>query len=166
MRWVRTSPPAASGWKSKWPCYADYGPNHCSASTESSTGSTRRRSIRGRHSVPIWLGGFADVALHRAARIADGFICADGAADAFAQIARLQELLKEHDRKGDGFGFRCNMLKAKTPEQVVDTAQRWREAGGTDVAVNTMGQGFATADEHLDHIRRVADTLRQADLLR
>ena len=30
----------------------------------------------------IWIGGFADVALKRAAKIADGFIFADGAGDA------------------------------------------------------------------------------------
>lgn len=115
--------------------------------------------------IPIWLGGFADVALRRAARIADGFICADGAADAFAQIARLQTLLKDEGRDAAAFGVQCNMLKAKTPEEVVETAKRWGDAGGSDVAINTMGQGFAGIEGHLDHMRRVADALRNADLL-
>ena len=35
---------------------------------------------RPRRSIPIWLSGFVDAALRRAAVLADGFIFADGAA--------------------------------------------------------------------------------------
>ncbi len=115
--------------------------------------------------IPIWMGGFADVALQRAARIADGFICADGAADGFAQAARLHELLDQNGRDKTAFGLQCNMLKAKTPEEVVETAQRWRDAGGTHAAFATMGQGFSSAADHLAHIERVADALRSAGLM-
>ena len=48
--------------------------------------------------IPIWMGGFADVALRRAASIADGFIFADAAANAFGQL----EALKVHLAKADG----------------------------------------------------------------
>lgn len=120
---------------------------------------------RPNRNIPIWLGGFADVALRRAARIANGFICADGAADAFVQIARLHELLDEEGRRTEDFGLQCNMLKAKTPQSVVDTALRWRDAGGTHAAFATMGQGLKTADEHLDHIQRVADALMKAEVM-
>jgi probable F420-dependent oxidoreductase len=115
--------------------------------------------------IPIWLGGFADVALRRAARVADGFICAHGAADAFAQIARLKQLLEQQGRSADDFGLQCNMLTAKTPEAVVETALRWRDAGGTHAAVSTMGQGLETIEAHLDYMRRVADALRAAGLM-
>ena len=120
---------------------------------------------RPRRPIPVWMGGFADVALRRAARIADGFIFADGAADGMTQIVRLKDLLAEEGRSLGGFGLQCNMLKAKTPEQVVEFAQRWRDAGGTDAAFATMGQGFETVQAHLDHIRRVADALAGAGLL-
>ena len=120
---------------------------------------------RPNRSIPIWMGGFADVALRRAARIADGFIFADGAADGMAQIDRMKELLVAEGRPHDSFGLQCNMLKAKAPEQVVEMALRWRDVGGTDAAFATMGQGFDTVDEHLDHIRRVADALATAGLL-
>lgn len=115
--------------------------------------------------IPIWLGGFADVVLRRAARIADGFICADGATDAFAQIGRMHELLGQEGRAVSDFGMQCNMLKAKTPTGIVDTALRWRDAGGTHAAFATMGQGFGTIDEHLAHIERSADALRTAGLM-
>lgn len=115
--------------------------------------------------IPIWLGGFADVALRRAARIADGFICADGAADAFAQAARLHDLLDQNGRAKEGFGLQCNMLKAKSPEQVVETALRWRDAGGTHAAFATMGQGMDSRGQHLGYIESVADALRKEGLL-
>ena len=119
---------------------------------------------RPRRMIPVWLGGFADVALRRAAAIGDGFIFADGAASALDQSARLRQLLQEAGRSESGFGFHCNMLKAKTPQAVVETALRWRDDGGTHASVSTMGQGFTTIDQHLDYMKRVADALRTAGL--
>lgn len=120
---------------------------------------------RPRRSIPLWLGGFADVALRRAARLGDGFIFADGAADAFTQVVRLKELLQEAGRPLEGFGLHCNMLRAKSPEAVVDTVQRWREQGGTHTSVVTMGQGFTTTQQHLDHLEKVAEALKRSELL-
>ena len=117
---------------------------------------------RPRRAIPIWLGGFADVALRRAAAIGDGFIFADGAADAFEQVARLKQLLKEAGRSEASFGLHCNMLRAKTPQAVVETASRFHEIGGTHACVTTMGQNFATADQHIDYMKRVADAVRKA----
>ncbi len=119
---------------------------------------------RPRRQIPIWLGGFADVALRRAAKIADGFIFADGAGDAFAQAATLKELLKQEGRPVDGFGLLNSMLKPKSVEAVVETALRWRDAGGTHVAVNTMSMGLATIDAHIDYMKRAYEGLKKAGL--
>jgi probable F420-dependent oxidoreductase len=119
---------------------------------------------RPRRMIPIWLSGFVDAALRRAAAIGDGFIFADGAVDALEQAARLRQLLKDAGRSGAGFGLHCNMLKAKTPQAVVETASRWRDSGGTHVSVSTLGQNFATCDQHIDYMRRVADAIRNAGL--
>lgn len=118
---------------------------------------------RPRRGIPIWMGGFADVALRRAAKLADGFIFADGAANAFEQLSTLREYL-EAEGRSDGFGLQCNMLQARSPQAVVDTASRWLEAGGTHVSVLTMGQNFTTADQHIDYMKSVADALRGAGL--
>ncbi len=114
--------------------------------------------------IPIWMGGFADVALKRGARLADGFVFAHGAGDAFEQIAKIKAYLAEEGRDAGAFGLQCNMLTAKTAEAVVDTAMRWRDAGGTGVGVVTMGCGFTATAEHLDHIARVKDALAATDL--
>jgi probable F420-dependent oxidoreductase len=121
---------------------------------------------RPRRTIPIWLSGFVDVALRRAASLADGFIFADGAAvDAFDQAARLRQYLKEAGRSALDFGFHCNMIRAKTPETVVETARRWREIGGTHASVSTMGQKLTTTEQHVDYLKRVAEALRQAGAL-
>lgn len=117
---------------------------------------------RPKRQIPIWMGGFVDVALRRAAKIGDGFIFADGAADAFEQLPRLRELLAAEGRGGDDFGFQCHMLKAKSAADVVETVARWQDAGGSHAAINTMGMGFSTAQEHLDYVNEVAAALGRA----
>jgi probable F420-dependent oxidoreductase len=119
---------------------------------------------RPRRSIPIWLSGFADVALRRAAALADGFIFADGAANAFEQAPKLRQYLKESARPTEKFGLHCNMLRAKSPEDVLETVLRWRDIGGTHASVVTMGQSFTSTDQHIDYMKRVADALRTADL--
>ena len=109
--------------------------------------------------LPIWMGGFADVALKRAAKIADGFICADGAADAFEQAAKLKQFLADEGRSLDDFGLHCNMLKAKSPAAVADTVKRWEDVGGTHASINTMGMGFTSAQQHIQYLEKVADQL-------
>ncbi|MGN6357094.1 MAG: LLM class F420-dependent oxidoreductase [Novosphingobium sp.] len=117
---------------------------------------------RPRRRIPVLLGGFADIALRRAARIGDGFIFADGAADAFAQAARLSELLAEAGRSGEPFELRCNMLRARTAADVGLTARRWAEAGGTHAAISTMGLGHATAKQHLAYAAEALNAVRAA----
>lgn len=110
--------------------------------------------------IPIWLGGFADVALQRAAAIADGFIFSDAAADVFDQATKMRQYLSEADRSQDGFGMHCNIVKAKTIEGVIDSATRWRDIGGAHASINTMGMGFTSTDQHVEYITTIAETLK------
>jgi probable F420-dependent oxidoreductase len=119
---------------------------------------------RPRRTIPIWFGGFADVALRRAATLGDGFIFVDGAGDALELASRMRQFLKEAGRSEAGFGLHCNMLRAKSPQAVVETASRWRDIGGTHVSVVTMGQNFTTIDQHIDYMKTVANTARSAGL--
>ena len=119
-----------------------------------------------RRDIPIWMGGFADVAMRRAARIADGFIFADGAGDSFDMVGKLREFLKEEGRASDVFGLQCNMLTARDAASVIERAGRWRDAGGTHVGINTMGKGLTTTDQHLAYIEEIAEALDKAGLLK
>lgn len=118
---------------------------------------------RPRRTIPILLGGFADIALRRAARVGDGFIFADGAADAFAQVARIRELLAHAGRAEEPFELRCNMLRARSAQDVGDTAARWGEVGGTHATVSTMGRGHSSIEQHLDY---AADALNAIQTMR
>jgi alkanesulfonate monooxygenase SsuD/methylene tetrahydromethanopterin reductase-like flavin-dependent oxidoreductase (luciferase family) len=120
---------------------------------------------RPKRRIPIWMGGFSDVAMQRAARIADGYIFADGAADSFDLLPRLRAFLDQEGRAAEPFGLQINMLLAKSPEAVLETIGRWRDAGGTHAAVVTMGQGFTTIDQHVGYIERIAEALRKEGLL-
>lgn len=115
---------------------------------------------RPRRAIPLWMGGFADVALARAARIADGFIFTDAAADPVAQAGKMRTFLTDAGRNADDFGMHCNLVKHKSLAEVAAAASRWRDLGGTHVSVNTMGLGFKTVAEHIDHISKLADALR------
>ena len=110
--------------------------------------------------IPILLGGFADIALRRAACVGDGFIFADGAADAFAQIVRLRELLADAGRAEQPFELRCNMLRARTAQDVADAARRWADVGGTHAAISTMGLGYTSAEQHLDYAAEALNAIR------
>lgn len=119
---------------------------------------------RPRRTIPIWLGGFADAALRRAAALGDGFIFAHGAGDAFELVPRLRQFLREAGRSESGFGLHCNMHLARSPQHVVETATRWRDIGGTHASVVTMGQNFTTIEQHIDHMKMVADAVGHAGL--
>lgn len=120
---------------------------------------------RPKRAIPLWMGGFADVALRRAARIADGFIFADGAGNAGEMAGRLRQLVADAGRDPASFPMQCNMLTAKSVVAVAEGAARWRDSGGSHAAFQTMGQGLTGIDAHVDYIAQVAEALRREGML-
>jgi probable F420-dependent oxidoreductase len=115
---------------------------------------------RPRRRIPIWFGGFAEAALRRAAALGDGFIFSGNGLE---QVARLKQFVREAGRQEHHFGLHNN-IRAKRPQDVVDSILRWRDAGGTHASVLTMGQNFTSTDQHIDHMKAVADSLRKSGL--
>lgn len=64
--------------------------------------------------IPIWLGGYADAAVRRAARLGDGYLL--GRADDHIVTAVNQELAAERDPADAGFTFGLNVLTAFTDD--------------------------------------------------
>ena len=90
--------------------------------------------------IPILIGGHADVALRRAARVGDGWMHAGGgeASDLDAAISRIHELRKEYGTDRKPFEVHVISMDAYTPDGV----KRLEDRGVTDAIV-----GFRNAYE-------------------
>jgi probable F420-dependent oxidoreductase len=112
--------------------------------------------------IPIWFGGQSPTAYRRIGRLADGW---------FPQVtpgSRLDEaraIIDEaaraagRDPAGIGMEGRVAWSKAGEVDRVVDHAERWRAIGATHLAVNTMGAGLASVDDHLGALAATAEAL-------
>lgn len=109
--------------------------------------------------IPIWIGGFSEPPMRRAARTGDGFIFAGPGDAVAAQWTRVQELLVEEGRSVEGFGAQYNVLAQEGAGQAADKVRRWRDQGGTHAAIVTMRLGLDSVDAHLDYLGEVAATV-------
>jgi probable F420-dependent oxidoreductase len=109
--------------------------------------------------VPIWIGGFSEAAFRRGGTLGDGFTFAGDVDDAIAGMARVRERLAAAGRADADFGLELIMTRARTARQAVETAERWREAGGTGVSVLTQKAGLTSTAAHVDHLAAVKAAL-------
>jgi len=112
------------------------------------------------HSIPIWTGGRAEVLLRRTARLADGWFPLDRPDEQMQQtIERLHHYIREAGRDPDRMGIQAQInARDGTADEWLHQAQRWRDLGATHIAINTMGAGYTSLQQHLDAIRRFKET--------
>ena len=110
-------------------------------------------------SIPIWLGGFGDVAFERAARLADGFIFGGGIDHVVDAWKRLRDRVGALGRSVEDFGGDLVTLARGGVGDFAAKIDTWRESGGTHLSVVTMGLGLDSVDGHIDYIASVADAL-------
>jgi probable F420-dependent oxidoreductase len=111
--------------------------------------------------IPLWFGGHADPVLRRVAKMGDGWLPNYRSAEDAAQaLSKLKEYLAEEGRKFGDLGLEPRLrYESGNPEEWRKIARDWEDAGATQMTVNTMGQGFETADEHISAIRKFAEAL-------
>lgn len=111
--------------------------------------------------IPIWFGGHAEPVLRRMARLGDGWMVnTRHPDDAKPAIERLRGYLAEHGRSWDGFGLEPRISYSLHPEQDwVRLIAEWGALGATHLSFNTMGMGFTTPAQHIDAIRKFAETV-------
>jgi probable F420-dependent oxidoreductase len=111
--------------------------------------------------IPIWLGGWGEVAFQRAARVADGFIFGGRTDNVVATWQHMQDLLASNDRRVEDFGAEAVIYSSSGVERVAEHVAAWDEAGGTHAAVLTMNHGFTDVEQHVDYLNQVRSALRR-----
>lgn len=110
--------------------------------------------------IPLWFGGRADRALHRAARLGDGWMPAlRSPAEILSSIETLHNYRLQSGLPWEGFGIEARMnFGDGDPSQWQRTIGEWASAGATHLSINTMGHGFERLDRHLAALRLFADS--------
>jgi probable F420-dependent oxidoreductase len=100
--------------------------------------------------IPIWIGGYADVAIKRAAAIGDGFVLDHDLDEAPKVISALKGYLARGGRNPDDFGLAARVqLRSDDIAGSVDTALAWQKLGVTHISVTTMNQAISDPRRHL-----------------
>jgi len=109
--------------------------------------------------LPILIGGHAEPALKRAARLGDGWMHAGGdAGDLEGYIARLSDLRKEYDRKQEPFEIHVISLDAYS----LDGVRRLEDLGVTDAIVgfrNAYEVDTQTLEHKINALEQFADNI-------
>jgi len=111
--------------------------------------------------LPILIGGHADAALKRAARLCDGWMHAGSEGDRLPEmIARLEELRREYGREVEPFEIHVISLDGYS----ADGCRRLEELGVTDVIIGfrnayQMEQDTETLQQKIDAMKWFADSV-------
>jgi len=109
--------------------------------------------------LPILIGGHADAALRRAARLCDGWMHAGSEGDRLPEMLnRLHELRREYGRESEPFEIHAISLDGYSPDGV----RRLEELGVTDVIIGfrnayQMEQDTETLEQKIGAINWFAD---------
>lgn len=104
--------------------------------------------------IPIWFGGFVDVAFKRAAEIGDGFIFGSGQKENLEGMKQLQVHLDKNGRTRNDFGVEALLNYQSGPDQWVREVQDWIDMGAEYVSMRGMalrgqGKGLTSPREHI-----------------
>ena len=109
--------------------------------------------------IPLLIGGHADVALRRAARVGDGWMHAGGDADELQRmIDRIHQLRTEYDRDAEPFEIHVISMDGFT----IDGVKRLEDQGVTDVIVgfrNAYAPDTMSADQKIAAVEGFANNV-------
>ena len=113
--------------------------------------------------IPIWIGGHKDIAVRRAARIADGWLPLFPPSErGAAKVAQFKQYCADAGRDmadigieswinvggyDDGFGDQC-----QSEESWHEWANGWQARGATHMSVNAMKSGYTSIDQHIEKL--------------
>jgi len=111
--------------------------------------------------IPIWIGGSAEPALRRAARLGDGYFPQRPLEGGWpATIERVRQWVAEAGRDPSTFGIDARVSVATgTPEEWRQAAEEWRLLGATHLSLVTLGGNLRGPDAHLARLEEAGDAL-------
>jgi probable F420-dependent oxidoreductase len=112
--------------------------------------------------IPIWIGGTADVAIERAARLGDGWF-PQGTAEANAdRLDTFHRAIADSGRDPAAIGIEARVDTARVGEDAWEAVVTgWREAGASYISINTMNLGLDPAGHigAIERFKQVADRI-------
>ena len=111
--------------------------------------------------IPVWLGAQSKRAYERVGRLADGWfpqVPPGPKLDEARAIVEQAARAAGRDPSVLGMEGRVSWTDAGV-EKLVDQVGRWRDAGATHVAINTMNGGLGPVDRHLEALATTARAL-------
>ncbi|HEX3607350.1 MAG TPA: LLM class F420-dependent oxidoreductase [Candidatus Dormibacteraeota bacterium] len=111
--------------------------------------------------IPLWIGGSAEPALRRAARLADGLMLNVSLTTAAEQIETVRTMVAAEGRDPAAFGISGRVTLRGDMDGVLERVREWERLGATHVSVTTMGTGLAP-EEHAERLGDLARVWRQA----
>lgn len=110
--------------------------------------------------IPIWIGGQSPPAYRRMGRLADGWFPQMSPGPRLDEaIAMVADGAAEAGRDPAELGMEGRVRWTADTGALVEAVGRWRDAGATHVAINTMKAGLGTVDDHLTALAAAADAL-------
>ena len=112
--------------------------------------------------IPIWFGAATPPAFRRAGRLGDGWFPMVPPGPRLDEAkAIVDEGAREAGRDPSAVGMegRVSWTAEGGLDTVLDHVERWRGTGASHLEINTMRAGFASVDDHLAALSRVAEAL-------
>lgn len=123
-----------------------------------------------RPDLPIWFGGFREVALERAARVGDGFIFGSSPVRMEKLARTLQGLLEKHGRDPARFGTDASIDFSAGEPAWQRNLTLWEQLGGTHLSLRAMDTaaefagekrvGYSGPQSYIDALERFMHSVR------
>jgi probable F420-dependent oxidoreductase len=112
----------------------------------------------------IWMGGTAEKAKLRAARIADGWMMnTPTEADPLGALQHMREILIGLGRDPAAFGVEVRVGIRGGIEKAIARVAEWEERGVSHTSINTMRAGLEWPAGHIEALTKLSQALSLAD---
>ena len=111
--------------------------------------------------IPVWFGATSPPAYRRVGRLGDGWFPQTPPGPKLDEARKLiEEAATEAGRDATALGMEGFVSWGDGgAAKLVEHVRRWRDAGASHVAVNTMGAGLKSVDEHMEVLGVSAEAL-------